>query len=124
MTFSRTTDYPLIRHILTQPQCWRRMVNDAAPEPASLPIEARPDLQYILAEEWQYPAALFLLRDCGTFGEVHFCFLPHAWGRSEAIAREFLAWVWANTDFKRLVGPVPSYNRLALKLAKQAGLPV
>src|SRR5438105_10316579 len=119
--FERTADLELVRELLTHPQCWSRMVNDHAPARAVFHIEARADLEFVLASEDGEPAAVFLLRAGGGFAETHFSFLPAAWGRSEAIARAFVAWVWANTHYRRLVGPVPAYNRLALRLAKRVG---
>lgn len=114
MTFERSTDYPLITRLLTDPKCWRRMVDDAAPD--RLVFEARPHdgMEYIVMDH----AAVFLLL---ASGEVHFCIVPHAWGDAERIAREFLGWVWTNTAHTRLIGPVPRHNRLALRLAKAVG---
>jgi RimJ/RimL family protein N-acetyltransferase len=37
------------------------------------------------------------------------------------ILEAFLEWLWKTTERTRLVGPVPSYNRLALRLARAAG---
>ena len=65
--------------------------------------------------------ALFATPEPGTC-EVHFSFLPRAWGRkAQRASTEFLAWVWQNTPVQRLVGPVPSYNRLCYRLAKHSG---
>jgi RimJ/RimL family protein N-acetyltransferase len=119
MTFERTTDLGLVRRILTLPSCYRRMANDTAPSPEVFRIWLSDQVEYILAREGGRPAALFLLVQPAP--EVHFCFLPWKWGHALPVARAFLKWTWVNTSYRRLVGPVPAYNRLALKLAKDAG---
>jgi RimJ/RimL family protein N-acetyltransferase len=118
-TFSRSEDYALIRDILTDARCWRRMTKE---EPGSLsgfmPGPTHGRIAYIVAREGAAAAAVFLIVD-GL--EIHFCFRPRTWGRTEPIARAFLEWVWRETDATRLVGPVPKHNRLALRLARAAG---
>jgi RimJ/RimL family protein N-acetyltransferase len=120
VTFARSTDYPLITNLLTEPRCWRRMTG-GQPERA---FQAGPGrgLDYIVAWDQGAPAAVFLLLAAnGDEAEVHFCFAPDYWGKTEAIAREFLAWAWRNTGYRRLLGPVPLHNRLALRLARAVG---
>ena len=117
MTFERSTDYALIREILTDPRAWRRMRADS--EAVDFEVGPRAGLEFILARaDDGAPAAVFLIAG-GV--EVHFCFVTAFWGRSEPVARAFIAWCWANTLYKRLLGPVPHHNRLALRLAKRVG---
>ncbi len=121
MTFERSVDYPLILAIVTEPQCYRRMTGGAAVD-AAFTVSALSGIEYIVArDDGGRARAVFLLVDGA---EVHFCFVPEAWGHTEAIARGFLAWVWANTGQTRLVGPVPRHNRLALRLALKVGFAV
>lgn len=123
MTFSITTDLALVRSILTNDKCYRRMANDAAPDIDEFRIGQRQDIRYVLAKQGK-PEALFLLCDWQAdpeTAEVHFCFLPCAWGHAWAIADAFLQWVWRATPLNRLIGFVPSYNRLALRLARSVG---
>ena len=120
-TFERTVDMALVREILTEKSCWRRMTDDLAPAIDDFNPEPRADLEYIVARDAGRPVALFLLLHIPQAIEVHFCFLPRVWGSTAAIARAFLAWVWAETAYTWLIGPVPENNRLCLKLAKAAG---
>jgi RimJ/RimL family protein N-acetyltransferase len=53
--------------------------------------------------------------------EIHFCILPHAWGRIEEIGESFLSWLWKHSEYVMLIGPVPGYNRLALRAAIACG---
>lgn len=121
MTFERTEDLALVRAILTEPRCWRRMANDQAPAVEAFQPKLRPGLEYIVARDVGELVALFLLVAVEGGTECHFCFVPRVWGKTAAIARAFVAWVWEETACTRLIGPVPSYNRLALKLAMEVG---
>ena len=129
---SETRDLAAVRELLTDPLCYSRMGDDTAPLLAQFAVTGGP-YRFIQAVEGERMAAVFMLvpKDfymasvhtlkSGSVAEVHFCFCPFAWGRSIAIAKRFTEWVWANTLYIALDGMVPSYNRLALKLARDAG---
>lgn len=125
MTFQRTEDYGLVQRILTDARCWRRMVNDTAPPVEEFQVGPAPNIRYILACEDALALGVFLLvttpATAPTGAEVHFCILPEEWGDTKRIAEGFLAWVWGKTSITYLHGPVPSYNKLALKLAESVG---
>lgn len=125
MTFERTQDSELIRRILTEPRCWRRMVNDNAPIPQDFAVEMVPGVQFIAALDRGRPLAVFLLCDSSLgpdVAEVHFSALPETWG-AEAIqiVSAFIAWTWENSSLQSIVGFVPSYNLLCLRLALRVG---
>ncbi len=120
-TYELTADLQLARSLLVNKQCYRRMANDSAPPPEDLTVLHDETIRYVVAQEEDYNVGLFLLKSLGGYHEVHFCIAPAAWGCSVEIGQGFLEWVWKNTDLHFLLGPVPSYNRLALKLAKRCG---
>ena len=113
MTIESSTDYAAIEGLLREPRALRRMGADR-----EFQVGPRPGLQYVLVREKGYPVAVFLIL-AGI--EVHFCFSPRVWGKTLEIAREFLEWAWENLDTPLLVGPIPTHNRLARKLALSAG---
>lgn len=125
MTFERSTAYSEIHELLTNPRVVRRITaTGVLPEPFA--VGALAGIEYVVARDrGGLIAAVFVLGselNQQARGEVHFCFSPAKWGVSEAIAREFLAWFWASYPNRiRLIGPVPSYNQLALRLAKAVG---
>lgn len=121
MTFERTEDMRLVREILTEPSCWRRMVDDLAPGVDEFDPRPRSELEYIVARENGGAIALFVLVDIESAVEVHFCFRPKARLAIVRAGRAFVEWVWAETDIVRLIGPVPGHNGLALRLAKACG---
>lgn len=94
------------------------MRNDRAPLREDFEVEPHDDLEYIVARLDADPVAVFVILETS---EIHFCFLPIAWGYTQKIAQDFLNWLWGNKSVDRFTGPVPSYNRLALKLAKSVG---
>lgn len=102
------------------------MVNDSAPSPERFGelVANHPGIVHVLAEEDGSVLALFLVQasmDHDAGADLHFCFVPEAWGRSKEVSRAFLVWLWRETHFLVAVGRIPGYNRLALKLAKQVG---
>jgi hypothetical protein len=116
-TFERSTDYPLIESILREPRCLRRMNrHDCIP---IFEVGPREGMEYVLVRgALNVPLAIFLVIN-GL--EIHFCFAPFSWGRTQGIAEAFLKWYWAAHKSEILVGPVPRHNRLALRLAKKVG---
>lgn len=122
--FERSTNYELIASILTNSAVYRRMVNDSAPEPEDLFVGPVAGITYVVAHDESGPIALFLLagnEHAAGISECHFCYIPEAWGKTKKIADQFLSWVWRETSLYRLIGPIPSYNRLAAKLACAVG---
>ncbi len=121
MTFEFSRDYDKIRAFLVEPRCWRRMVNDAAPKPEHFTVQYQPGLLHVLAMEGALLVSVFLLKWKDGYIEVHFCIAPYAWGEAKRIVMEFLRWIWKETEIERMIAMVPSYNRLALKLAESVG---
>lgn len=126
MTFHLTTDVALIRSLLTEPRVYRRMVNDAAPSAERFGelVGNHPGMRYVVAEDSGTMLGLFVVQadlDYDAGADIHFCFVPEAWGRSVDVAQGFLKWLWSETHFQMAIGRIPEYNRLALKLAKQVG---
>lgn len=125
-TFRLTTDIALIRSLLCEPRSFRRMVNDAAPSPERFAeiVQAHESQRYVVGEVEGAAACLFVIqayREDHQGVDVHFSFVPEAWGRTADIAADFVAWMWRETDAAFLVGNIPSYNRLALRLALSLG---
>lgn len=123
MIFEFTENFELVRRILTDARCWRRMVNDSAPAMEAFEVGPSPNIRHVVAYENGLALAVFVLVAMShpQAAEVHFCILPDEWGDSKRIADGFLAWLWQKTSLMELAGPVPSYNRLAIKLAKAVG---
>ena len=120
-TFEFTSDLELIRAILTGKRVWYRMVCDAAPAPEALHLAPCDSIRYAVIRREQSPVGMFLLLGNQTEAEVHFCFLPEIWGESWKIGQQAVAWIWQQTQLRKMVGPVPEFNRLALQFARKLG---
>ena len=109
LKFEFTHDLGLVRSVVTEPHRYHYMANDAAPRLSAFQVT---DGEYVLATDDEKPVAVFVLRG----NEVHFCFNECRWRRMVEIGKAFVEWIG-----RPLVGPVPSYNRIAFRLAKAVG---
>ena len=116
-----TADMGLVRDLLRDRRAYAHMRNDAAPARQDFTVRNDGSFQAVLAMEDGAAVGVFLIVPRGAEAEIHFSFLPSVWGRTLELAQAFLRWTWIHTAFTRLSGPVPSYNRTALKLALAAG---
>lgn len=121
LEFKPTTDYELLDTILKDPSCYRRMVNDQAPQIED--FSAKPgNYEAVLMIRNRKTVGMFMLIPKGPGqAEIHFCFTPEAWGRTKDTAIRAVKWIWQHSTIDSLIGPVPSYNRLGLQVAKAAG---
>lgn len=120
-TFSRTTDWPRIRQIMTHPRVWPHITDDFAPPVEEFEPNRNPELLYLLCEDGPVTLGLFLLEPHGGIhAEVHTCLLPAGWVRdSRTIASQAMAWFWENCpQVQRLTTVVPRNNSLALRFAQ------
>lgn len=123
--FHRSTDWPLIRQIMTHPRVWPHISDDYSPAPADFQPNPDPGLCYVVVEDGPVTLGLFLLEPHGgVHAEVHTCLLPAGWIRdSREIARQAMAWLWANCpQVERLTTTVPRNNSLALRFAQALGM--
>jgi RimJ/RimL family protein N-acetyltransferase len=122
--FEPTTNLELVRRIITTPQVYRHLTDDACPPAEEFQPVNHPSVQYVLAfNDAELLGMWMAVRTNAVTVEVHTCLLPSAWGeRALAAARAFSAWIWANTPCRRITTTVPAYNRLALRFAERAGM--
>jgi len=110
-----------LKAVLRDPRCYRRAQPDDAPDASTVEPVPIAGVRYIIAEEKQ-PLGVFLLHEKSeSLADVHFTLLPPLWGKSQEVGTAFLAWVWSNTAYLKLIARVPSYNPLALRLAVACG---
>ena len=118
MAFERTTDYELVRAILTDPGLYGHMTDDFAPAREAFRVNEHPAIWYVL------------VRDAGGDLMGMFCFFPESaicWavhvamrrGIAPAVTwqagREIVEWLWAHTGCLRLIASVPVCNRAAVR---------
>jgi RimJ/RimL family protein N-acetyltransferase len=120
----RSTDYALIRGIMTHPAIYQHLTDDASPAAEDFrPIE-NDGLWYLVAWEGNELLGLWMLVPHNAVcWEIHTALLPDAWGtQARRAAVVMLDWVWRNTPCRRIVTNVPADNRLAFHFALEAGM--
>lgn len=124
LSFERTADYALVKHVITHPKIWPHAVDDFACSPEQWEPTQSELVWYVLVKDGAEVLGLFMLvQENAICWKVHTCLLPTAWGqRAKLAAREGVQWVWTNTPCLRLVTDVPEYNTLALRFAHMGGM--
>jgi len=97
------------------------MINDAAPAREHFRVKPNDSIRYVVIRKDAIPVGMFLLAGGPEEAEIHFCLLPQVWGESFPVGWQAIVWIWTHTQIQKLTGPVPSYNRLALKFARRMG---
>lgn len=132
MTFERTFDYDLLRDLVkSDRRRYEAMTDDWSPafESYEGPPRSR-EVTYLLVrgERGEFsadpPMGFFMfVPRTRTCWEMH-TVMPLFGARAIAAMTSAFGWVFENTDCIRIVTAVPSYNRVALRFAKQAGLKI
>lgn len=122
--FERTSDYDLVKRIVTHPRVYPHVTDDFSLEASQWEPARHEGIYYLLVKEDGELLGLFTVIPLnGICWEIHTTLLPQAWGpRAGEAARAVQRWLWEQTRCERLVTNVPEYNRLALRFARQAGL--
>lgn len=118
ITVTPTTDMALVERIFRDPSVWGMVIDDDAPEDWEPP--EGPGFDYLLIADDGEPVGVF-----GLFGgicrELHTAVLPQARGKGTFEAGQLmLAWLWTNTEARKLVTWVPAFN-IAAKIAAERG---
>lgn len=122
----RSSDYELIRQIMTHPRVYPSITDDfSVPAEEFHPIE-NDGLIYVIARIDGEPVGAMLgVPENGIELRVHHYLLPETWGNVAAyVVESALDWLWKNTGYKRVLGKTPAFNRLALKFAMKMGMEV
>lgn len=119
MNISQTTDIDFIVKCVMA--SWEMLIDDGAGDKDLYFPPMTDDAKWYRVDD--FGAFLMVRQNFATF-EVHTCLLPHAKGKAVDIAKEAIAWAWDNTLAQRIITSVPSYNPLALRLAKKAGMTI
>jgi RimJ/RimL family protein N-acetyltransferase len=126
LTYERTRDLELVRSILTHPRVYPWISDDGCPPAEEFQPIDHPSVWYVVVREQLSGLLLGLFMfvpQNAVCWEVHTCLLPAAWGKPAAAAAAGAShWMGERTPCRRIVTSVPSYNRLALRFARAAGM--
>lgn len=115
-------DQDELTYIITDPTIWPHVTDDSAPEPNNFILPFGESLIYVkVFNEGECLGFFALIKMSDILVDFHTCLLPSARGSGWSILKEFTKWVFATTSFLRIIGNAPVINRLALKMATDAG---
>lgn len=117
MHFERTTDYVLVREILTDPRIYPHVGDDFAPAPEHFVVNDHPAIRYVLVRHGLFVIGLF------TFcPQNDICWQVHVAMRRGVLpclthraGRAIIPWLWEQTPCRRLIACVPVTNRAAVR---------
>ena len=122
LSIFRSRDYELLECILAEPSIYRSASDDYGWD-FSLPRDER--CIYLLAQDDEALGFCAFWPQNMACYDTHLCFLPNAYGNKASFAFKMMCdWMWRQTDARRIVGSIPTYNRLALAFAERLGCKV
>ena len=123
MNFERTKDTELIRRICTHAKIFPASSDDLSPSPAEWQPVEHDAIWYVLVKSEKTLLGLFpLFPQNSICWEAHLCLLPACYGKTTEAVEGMFRWVFSNTQCLRIVGSVPVYNTLAIRLAERSGM--
>ncbi len=115
---NRTEHQELIKAIITHPGIYNDVSDDGAVDSKDYEPVIHDNIYYLLCD-----AGIFIYMPINSITwEVHSCILPKFRGKSLDSAKESVQWMFNNTDCKKIITHVPSFNERAYVYAKSAGL--
>jgi hypothetical protein len=104
-----------IEAMVNSPEIYRWLTDDLSPEVFTCDDNAI----YLSNEDRSGIVKLETLN--GVTAQVHVAAFRRLLGRTRNFVREALEWGFDNTTLMKIITFIPSYNRLALKLAQRSG---
>ena len=126
MRIDRCTDPKIINSIISHPRIYPHVSDDHSPKAEDFDCSEalRTDGVYFLTPIDGEVLGCFIVHlHTMTLFEVHTCLLPCCWGKKALEATALCAkWVFGNTTCQKLMTWVPTYNKLAYRLAIRSGM--
>lgn len=123
-TAKRLDDLNLIKQAITHPRTYNAMCDDFSPLREQFAPAIGDSIHYVGIFDGPEFLGLFLFHPhMQTLWEVHTCLLPNAFGvRAIEATKAAKKWMAANTYCKVIITKIPACNRLAERLAINAGM--
>lgn len=116
-------DMQIVKDTITHEAIYPHVTDDFSPQPDSYAPAGEPMKYAGVYVDGSYMGLFAVHPHNVVMWEVHTCLLPIAWGDCAiSCAKALIEWVFRNTTCERLITSVPTTNRLALRLAKRAGM--
>jgi hypothetical protein len=119
-TFHPSTDYELVRKILSSPGVFGPSSDDGITQET---FRVSTACEYVMVYgDGELLGCYALVPYTSVAFEVHIAMLRLAWGLTQEITDEFFRWIWMMTKYVRITARIPTFNRLVLRLAKCCGM--
>lgn len=104
-----------IEKIINHPKIYKWLVDDLSPK--EFKISLKDDILYLINGE---KTGLIIVEHLnGITCQIHTVALPSLWGRVDEFAKEVCQWIFTNTRYLKIITFIPTYNRLAKRLAEK-----
>src|ERR1017187_4579972 len=125
ITFERTEDAKLVKHILTLPDIWPHVGDDFAGTREEFVPNMDARIWYVLVFDGNrlVGMACFVPRSEIRW-EVHLSLFRVHRPKGDDILRGAFAWLFEHTSAQRIIAEIPACNRLAVKLAERTMSPM
>lgn len=121
MRVERTFDYALVRRIITHPKLFPFCTEDGGPSLENFEPAEGNHIYYLIPFLDVPIGVIIFVHQNAIMLSVHICILPKWWGRAKEASIAALKWVFANTDYRKIIGSIPEYNRHARRLGLSIG---
>ncbi len=108
--------------MIVSPAIYRHISDDNSPKIQDFAIPDRDDVRYLAVKSDGELLGIWAFIGADSVWEIHTAMLPSAYGHVRSAARRMLEWLWENSPCAEVTTKVPIMNRLALALAKSAGM--
>lgn len=114
----RTTNEKDIARIINHPKVWDMVADDLSQKPY-VPI-MDDSIIYLINK---HKTGLIRIDPVnGITGQVHTTAIPELWGKAVGFVKESTIWLFDNTRYMKVITFIPTYNKLAIKLAIKSGM--
>lgn len=114
-----------VRELCQHPRIFPHISDDFS-DRANFPLPDVDSVRYLLCsdERGAFGFVIFMAQTWACWS-AHVGFLPRAYGAEAARGfRDAIAWLWANTQARRITGEILRSNTLAIRFARQAGFEI
>ena len=114
----RCTNKKDISRIINHPKIYKLISDDLSPK-TYIPI-INESVLWVINEEKTGVIKVEVVN--GITCQVHITVLPELWGKAKDFIIEATRWFFDNTKYLKIITLIPTYNRLAIRLAEKCGM--
>ena len=121
MIIERTFNTDIVREIIIHPKLYPYCSEDGSPKPEDFKPQENDQIFYLLPIIDAPIGVIIFTHQNAIMSAVHICILPKWWGFAKIASISALWWIFENTDYTKIIGTIPEYNRHARSLGLRIG---